>query len=222
MLDAILSEQEPALPSPLPLEGLRLAVPQTLVQDEIEDYVATTFAGTLTSLSEAGAQIKDIDFSELSEIPRINAHGGIYAEAYAVHRRQLETSERHYDPRVASRILRVSGLSAADYYDVLRAREDLIERANRVTAAFDAIILPTTAMVAPAIADLETDEKLYSGNNILMLRNTFCFNFLDRCALSIPMHQEGDAPAGLMVVGETMGDGRLLSIGRAIETILRV
>ena len=222
MLDAILSEQEPALPSPLPLEGLRLGVPQTLVQDEIEDYVATTFAGTLTSLSDAGAQIKDIDFSELSEIPRINAHGGIYAEAYAVHRRQLETSERHYDPRVASRILRVSGLSAADYYDVLRAREDLIERANRVTAAFDAIILPTTAIVAPAIADLETDEKLYAGKNILMLRNTFCFNFLDRCALSIPMHQEGDAPAGLMVVGETMGDGRLLSIGRAIETTLKV
>ena len=196
-------------------------MPQTLVQDDIEDYVASTFAATLASLSKAGAHIKDLDFTELSEIPRINAKGGIYAEAYAVHRRQLEASESHYDPRVASRILRVKGLSAADYYDVLRAREDLIERANRVTAAFDALILPTTAIVAPAIADLETDEQLYAAKNILMLRNTFCFNFLDRCALSIPIHRQGDAPAGLMVVGETMGDGRLLSIGRAIEKIAK-
>ena len=222
LLDAVLADQEPAPSAPLPLAGLRLGVPQTLVQDDIEDYVAATFTAALTSLSRAGAQVKDMDFAELAEIPRINAHGGIYAEAYAVHRHQLETSENHYDPRVASRILRVKGLSAADYYDVLRAREDLIDRANRLTAAFDAIILPTTAMVAPAIADLETDEKLYAAKNILMLRNTFCFNFLDRCALSIPMHRQGDAPAGLMVVGETMGDARLLSVGRAIEKTLKV
>jgi len=222
LIDAVLADREPVPHDSLPLEGLRLGVPQTLVQDDVEDYVAAVFASTLASLSMAGAQIKGMDFAELSEIPRINAHGGIYAEAYAVHRRQLEASERHYDPRVASRILRVKGLSAADYYDVLRAREDLIERANCVTAAYDAVILPTTAIVAPPIADLETDERLYTAQNILMLRNTFCFNFLDRCALSMPMHRHGDAPAGLMVVGETMGDARLLSIGRAIEKALKV
>jgi len=222
LLDAVLADQEPARPGPLPLEGLRLGVPQTLVQDDVEDYVAGTFASTLASLSRAGAHITDIAFSELADIPRINAKGGIYAEAYAVHRRQLDASEKQYDPRVASRILRVKGLSAADYYDVLRAREDLIERANLITAAFDAIILPTTAIVAPPIADLETDEALYSAKNILMLRNTFCFNFLDRCALSLPMHRLGDAPAGLMVVGETLGDARLLSVGRAIEKALKV
>ena len=222
MLDGVLADQKSSLPDPPPLAGLRLGVPQTLVQDDIEDYVATAFASALTSLSRAGAHIKDVDFAELAEIPRINAHGGIYAEAYAVHRRQLEASESHYDPRVASRILRVKELSAADYYDVLRAREDLIDRANHVTAAFDAVLLPSTAMVAPAIADLESNEKLYAAKNILMLRNTFCFNFLDRCALSIPMHQPGDAPAGLMVVGETMGDGGLLSIGQAIEKAMKV
>jgi len=221
LLDAVMADQAPAVPATLPLEGLRVGVPQTLVQDDVDAYVASSFAGALASLSKAGARITDIKFAELAEIPQINAHGGIYAEAYAVHRRQLETSERHYDPRVASRILRVKGLSAADYFDVLRAREDLIGRADRVTAPFDAVILPTTALVAPPIADLDKDERLYTLQNILMLRNTFCFNFLDRCALSIPMHRKGEAPAGLMVVGETMGDARLLSVGRAIERALK-
>jgi len=220
ILDAILADQKVIPPNPISVQGLRLGVPQTLVQYDVEDYVASTFSNTLTALSEAGANIKEIKFAELAEIPRINAHGGIYAEAYAVHRHQLETSESHYDPRVASRIFRVKDLSAADYYDVLRAREDVIKRANCVTSCFDAILLPTTALVAPVIADLESDEQLYATKNILMLRNTFCFNFLDRCALSIPMHNHGDAPAGLMVVGETMGDARLLSVGLAIENAL--
>jgi aspartyl-tRNA(Asn)/glutamyl-tRNA(Gln) amidotransferase subunit A len=44
LLDAILSDKEPTLPAPLPLDGLRLGVPQTLVMDDVEDYVAERFA----------------------------------------------------------------------------------------------------------------------------------------------------------------------------------
>jgi aspartyl-tRNA(Asn)/glutamyl-tRNA(Gln) amidotransferase subunit A len=221
VIDAILANEEPTVPKAIPLAGLRLAVPQTLVLDDLQDYVATTFKAAMSRLSEAGARISEIPFGELAEIPQINAKGGIYAEAYAVHRRQLEKSQALYDPRVASRILRVKDMDAADYYDVLRAREDLIERADAVTAPFDAVILPTTAQAAPTIAELEADERHYTRTNLLMLRNTFCFNFLDRCALSIPMHGAGDAPAGLMVVGDTGGDKRLLAIGLGIEAVVR-
>lgn len=220
LIDQVLSGEPPSGTSPRPLDGLRLAIPQTLMFDNIEDKVAVAFEQAVSALSAAGARITDLDFAELARIPEINARGGIYVEAYAVHRRQLEKLGDRYDPRVSSRILRVKNLSGADYYDVLRAREALIERANDVTAPYDALILPTTAITAPPIADLETDEALYSRTNLLMLRNTFCFNFLDRCALSIPMHRAGEAPSGLMVVGETMGDQRLLSIGLAIESTL--
>lgn len=219
-IDAIMAGKEASVLPPVPVKGLRLAVPSALVLDDLDAYVAACFTETLDRLSTAGAGITDIPFSELGEIPTVNKGGGIYAEAYAVHRRQLDTSRDHYDPRVASRIERVKQMDAADYYDVLRAREDLIDRADAVTDPFDAIVLPTTALVAPSIADLETDEALYTEKNILMLRNTFCFNFLDRCALSIPMNKPGDAPAGLMIVGETLGDSRLLAVGQAIETAL--
>lgn len=220
VLDAIMAGMDPVVPAALPLRGLRLAVPQTFVLDDLEDYVADRFSKALSALSAAGASVTDVEFSGLGEIPQINKGGGIYAEAYAVHRRQLETSRDHYDPRVASRIERVNQMDAADYYDVLRAREDLIKWADAESAPYDSLLLPTTALIAPPIADLETDEALYTANNILMLRNTFCFNFLDRCALSVPMHDPGDAPAGLMIVGETLGDNRLLAVGQAIETVL--
>ena len=102
----------------------------------------------------------------------------------------------------------------------MKEREKLIEEAKKVTGQFDAIITPTTPIIAPSIKALEEDTDLYFKTNALSLRNTFCFNFLDRCALSIPIHSSGDAPVGLMIVGETLGDKQLLSIGLAIEKAL--
>jgi aspartyl-tRNA(Asn)/glutamyl-tRNA(Gln) amidotransferase subunit A len=45
-------------------------------------------------------------------------------------------------------------------------------------------------------------------------------NFLDGCALSIPCHQRGEAPVGLMVVGQSGEDMRLLAVGLALEPAL--
>jgi aspartyl-tRNA(Asn)/glutamyl-tRNA(Gln) amidotransferase subunit A len=51
----------------------------------------------------------------------------------------------------------------------------------------------------------------------MLLRNTGMANFFDRCAVSIPCHTAGEAPVGLMLVGATGGDRRLLAIAAAAE-----
>lgn len=220
IIDSVLAGEETVLSDYTNINGLRLAVPQTLVLDDLDLHIGKTFEKTLTKLDKAGANISEIKFRELGEIPKINSKGEIYAEAFAFHRKQIVKNGDQYDPRVKSRILRFKNLNAADYIDALNARKNLIKKANAITKPFDAIILPTTAIVAPSIKALEESEKLYSKKNIMMLRNTFCFNFLDRCALSIPMQTKGEPPAGIMVVGETMGDQKLFSVGRSIEKAL--
>jgi aspartyl-tRNA(Asn)/glutamyl-tRNA(Gln) amidotransferase subunit A len=67
--------------------------------------------------------------------------------------------------------------------------------------------------------DLASDPEYFRVNG-LMLRNPALGNFLDRCAISIPMHRPGEAPAGLMLMGEYGGDRRLLAIARAAEAVL--
>ena len=79
---------------------------------------------------------------------------------------------------------------------------------------------PADHSVPHKIIDLERDGEAYIEMNMRMLRNSFCFNFLDRCALSMPIHAPGSAPCGLMIVGETMGDKELLGIGQAIEKVI--
>ena len=80
--------------------------------------------------------------------------------------------------------------------------------------------MPTVPLIAPRIAELE-DERAYNSVNMLILRNTAVGNFFDRCSISVPCHRPGDAPVGLMMTGETMGDARLFQIAAAIEAVLR-
>jgi aspartyl-tRNA(Asn)/glutamyl-tRNA(Gln) amidotransferase subunit A len=103
--------------------------------------------------------------------------------------------------------------------DLIKARADLMRRANRVTEPFDAVVMPTTPIVAPTLAEVSTTEG-FLKRNMLVLRNTSVGNFLDRSALTIPIHEPGEAPVGLMLMGETMGDRRLMQAGLAVEAAL--
>ncbi len=221
VLDAIMAGMPGDAPPAMPVAGLRLAVPQSLVLDDLDDGVAEAFSRTLTRLSEAGARVVDIALAELAEIPGVSVHGGVLgAEAYALHRARIAARGEMMDPRVRVRIERGVKLSAADFIDIRRARADIRARADAATAPFDAVLMPTVAVIAPPIADVVASEDLYAELNPLCLRNTTTGNFLDRPALTIPCHAPGAAPVGLMVMGETGGDRRLLAVGLGIEAAL--
>ena len=219
-LDCVLAGEPVTEIAPLPLEALRLAVPQTVVLDDMEPAVAQAFDSALARLRAAGARIIDIPLREFAELRQINAKGGIVtAEAYAIHRPLIAKAEKMYDPQVLARILRGREQSAADYIDVLKARADFMRRVRAVTALHDALVMPTVPVIAPRVADLEADEA-YRRFNMLVLRNPSIANFLDGCSISIPCHRAGDVPVGLMLFGEHNADRRLLSIAAAVEQVV--
>src|SRR5256884_5364531 len=219
-LDAVLAGEPLIDLPPFPLAGLRMAVPQTMVLENVEPAVARAFESALAVLGKVGARIVDIPLRELAELPQINAKGGLAApEAYAIHRALILKAEKMYDPRVLARILRGQEQDAADYIDLLNARADFIRRVAAVTAPYDALVMPTVPVTPPRLADLAADDA-YRDTNFLVLRNPSIANFLDRCSVSIPCHQARDAPAGLMLIGEHGADRRLLAIAAPIETVV--
>ncbi len=223
LIDTVLSGGDPwAAPPPLPVGGLRLAVATTLAQDGLDAGVSAAFAAALTRLSTAGARLEDVALPPLAEIPAINAQGGILgAEAYALHRARLAERGGMVDPRVRVRIERGVRISAADLLDIQAARADIRARYDALTAPYDAVLMPTVAVLAPPIDDIAASDDLYAEMNPLMLRNTTLGNFLDLCALSLPVHRPGAAPVGLMAMGRNGADDRLIRIGLAIEAALR-
>jgi aspartyl-tRNA(Asn)/glutamyl-tRNA(Gln) amidotransferase subunit A len=220
VIDAILAGESPTPPVPGTLSGLRLAVPENFGLDGMDPHVSAAFERALDLLSAAGARIARARFPTFDTIPTINAKGGFAsAEAYAWHRALLAEKGAQYDPRIRPRIARGENQSAADYLDLLAARRRLIAEFDAATRPFDALLLPTTPIVPPRIAELD-DEREYGRQNLLILRNTAVGNFLDRCAISLPCHRPGDPPVGLMLMGETLGDTRLFSIAAAVEAAL--
>jgi aspartyl-tRNA(Asn)/glutamyl-tRNA(Gln) amidotransferase subunit A len=220
LLDAVMAGDEVSVPQPLPVEGLRLAVPRTLVLDGLDATVSAAFQRALDRLSAAGAHIVEFSFDEIAAIPEFNGRPGFSAaESYAWHRQLLARGAAIYDPRVASRIAGGANISAADYIEVMNIWTEIRRQADLTTAAFDAVVMPTTATIAPRFAEVAEDAD-YFRINTLTLRNTFIGNYLHRCAISLPCHEAGEAPVGLMLMGETGGDRRLLSLALGVERAL--
>ncbi len=219
--EAIMAASPPAVPKAPPLGGLRFAAPQHYVLDDLDAHVASAFEAALQGLSRAGASVTEIDSRVFEEIPGAMPHGGILgAEAFALHRGQMDEKKDLYDPRVWIRIRRGENLSAADLIDCHAMRRDIMVRAAEISMSFDALLMPTCPAIAPPVADLDEDDKAYGQANFLMLRNTTVGNFLDACALSLPCHAPETAPVGLMVMAAGHHDGWLARIGLAIEGAL--
>ena len=220
VIDAILANEEPVVPSPLLLQGLRFAVPANVVLDGMDDTVAAAFDRAVSALSAAGARIERIVCPEFADMAAVNAKGGFAAsEAYAWHRGLLAEKAALYDPRIRLRIERGQAMSAADYLELAAARTRIIASFDARMRDFDAMVMPTVPIVAPRIAALD-DEREYNRINLHILRNTAIGNFLDRCSISVPCHGLGEAPVGLMLTADAMGDARLFRMAAAVEAVV--
>jgi aspartyl-tRNA(Asn)/glutamyl-tRNA(Gln) amidotransferase subunit A len=218
--DSVLAGEAVRLPAAPPARGLRLAVVTDYFMADLDDAVAAAFAGALSALSAAGAMVSEMTAPEMAEIVEANASGGFAAaEAFAWHRTLLAEKGDGYDPRVAVRIQRGAAMSAADYIRLGAARADINARFWARLAGFDAVAVPTVALVPPKIAALAGDDD-YARLNLMSLRNTMAGNFLDCCGATVPCHEPGQLPVGFMLMGPPGADHCILDIAQAVETAL--
>jgi aspartyl-tRNA(Asn)/glutamyl-tRNA(Gln) amidotransferase subunit A len=221
VLDAVLAD-EPVKPlQPREVRGMRLAVPTTIALDDLEDAVVTAFERALDTLTQQGALIERIAVPEFLDIAPMSAKGGFAAaESFAWHRYLIVSRGDVYDPRVSARILRGESQSAADYIDLVNARKSLVTRANTRLAPYDALVLPTTANTPPRISDM-ADDKSFTRANLLALRNCTLINMIDGCAISLPVHREGEVPVGLMLAAAGGSDRRIFDLAAGMENVIR-
>jgi len=216
-LDAILANgPEPDLAGSR-VEGLRLAVVGNFVSDGMDSIVFEGVDRALAQLSRAGALVKRLDIPAFDHIPEINALGGFAAaESYAWHGKLIEEQGRDYDPRVRVRIERGKLQSAADYIKLCAARDDYRIAVERSIGDFDALVMPTVPIIPPLIDDLAEDDA-FAAINLLLLRNPSVVNLFDGCAISLPVHDPGAAPVGLMLAAPGGRDHHLFRVASAIE-----
>lgn len=222
IVDAVLAGKSPAaLPAPRELAGARLAIPETLMLNDMDAQVAAAFERACAALQDGGARLTRIAVPEFAELGRLHARGTLAsAEAWAWHRPLLAARGTDYDPRVGLRMQAGEHMGAADYIDLLAARRRWIAQVEARIAGFDALLMPTVPVVAPRIETLRASDEAYFAANALILRNPTLINFLDGCALSLPCHAPGEAPVGLMLAAAGGRDRDILALGQAVEQAL--
>jgi Asp-tRNA(Asn)/Glu-tRNA(Gln) amidotransferase A subunit family amidase len=214
LIDSLIADQ-PLTLYPIELAGLRLAVPEDIVLDDLDDSVARAFTATLSKLSAAGVQIKEIPLHMLAEAKELYLISPY--EAYPWHKELLSKRSAEYDPRVVKRILMGAEASQADREQLLQTRVEWKARLEKATKGFDAMVMPTVPIVAPKIDALNASETNFFEANRLLLRNPSIINLMDGCAISLPIHRPSELPVGLMLACSAMSDARLLSIAALIE-----
>jgi len=218
--DTILSGEAGA-PLALPVKGLRLLLPRSSVLDDLDPEVGRAFDAALGRLSAAGAMIREERVEVFDRQPEYFKNGGYAgAEAYAIHRRWQDRLGE-YDPRIAKRVLLGKEIGVADYVDLGLMRAEYMRKVEALAAPYDAMLMPTTPTIAPAIAEVDRSDEDYFRWNFRILRNVGIVNFLDGCAVSVPCHEPGAAPVGLSVFGVAMSDRHVLAAAAAIEGALR-
>ena len=217
--DAVMAGDEAWEPRAAPLAGLRLGVVQGMPLDGMDTTVSAAFSDALAQLGRAGGRLSDETLSFLSDMIAVNSKGGLAPpEALMIHRERLQRRGGDIDPNVRARIERAGTISAADYVEMVQSRASLIQAMDARIVDLDALVLPTTPIVAPKLADVATPET-FSRNNMMLLRNTSLVNFFDLCAISVPLPRSSGLAVGLMLVARNGADRRLFAIAAAVERL---
>jgi aspartyl-tRNA(Asn)/glutamyl-tRNA(Gln) amidotransferase subunit A len=192
--------------------------------DGADATVSAAFERSARALRDAGAHVEEIPLAQIHDLGTIQATGGFSAaESYTRHRTLISRQGEHYDPRVRVRIERGAAMKAHEYIELTQARAAWIAAVESALRGFDAVLSPTVPIVAPPIASVapgaERDETFFRVN-ALLLRNTSVVNMLDGCAISLPCHEPGELPVGLMLWHGALRDDTVLNAALQVEQLL--
>jgi len=217
--DAVLAGEEPWLLQPSSIEGLKLGIAAGLPLRDLGETVEAKFTTALAALKSNGAALAEVETPLVDAMAEVNSTATIATvEAYALHRERLATRGDEMDPFIRTRIEMGKAVSPAGYQDMLSTRARLAAAMDELLADYDALVLPTTPIVAPTMADVSSAESFRIANRLL-LRNTEIANFFDLCAISLPMLGAG-LPAGLMLFARRGADRKLFQMAAGIERML--
>ncbi len=198
------------------LSGARLLVLETVAMDDLAAEPAAAFAGAVNRLVRAGAKISHGQASQVTEALALTA--SLYApEAYGWWREIIEAAPQKMYPQILERVRMGSSVLAADFIAAWNRLRVLRREYLALTAGYDAVIMPTSAILPPNLARLASDDAYYKSVNLIALRNTRIGNLLGLASLTLPT---GTSSCGIMFNTSPGSDGRLLRLGAAAELAL--
>jgi aspartyl-tRNA(Asn)/glutamyl-tRNA(Gln) amidotransferase subunit A len=214
-----------AVRPPRDARGLRLGVLRGYFTALLDPDVASSFENVCARLSDAGAELEDVEVPHAEHIAAIYLHI-VLAEAAAYHAPTLESRPDDYTTNVRLRFEMGRYILAEDYLRALRGRRVLTTEVDAALAGRDGLLLPALAVPATPLGAATVPVGTSAGTSEEPVRNitlrlTQLFNLTGHPALTMPCGSTPDGlPIGAQVVGGRNRTSALLQVAGAIEACL--
>jgi len=196
---------------PQAVRGLRLALPDSQQLPAFMDLAVTAAWQSAARVFESlGAQVIATRLPSWYFELAVPTGRIIASEAYSLHREYVNDDSAPLGPAVRNRILAANQFGPGEYAEDLRTMAQRRREFSEWFQDYDAILLPTTAI--PAIALEDVDEASPIPGYL-----TRPVNYLGLCALSQPAGLVGGLPVGVQIIGKPFAECTVLAFGQAFE-----
>ena len=198
------------------LDGVRLAVCNTVAMEDLRDAPRAAFESAVDRLERFGATVDRIDLPMVADVMPTAAQ--VFAsEAYGTWGDVIEADPDKMYGEILNRFRSGKDVSAPQFVAAWQKIDLLRDQYYAATAGHDAVIMPSSPIMPPNLDRLMNDSDYYVTENLLALRNTRIGNLMGSCALTLPT---GVPSTGIMFVMPPMQEERLLRLGAAAENAL--
>ena len=199
------------------VSSLTFVVPSNFGMNDLDALVEQGFTEALTRLEAAGVVVERRFIAALESYKTLPIWQFSAFECQAFYSKAYDLATADIDPRVASRIVRANTIKSEDFQQTQAARHAFIQQMaeDEPNTVF---LLPTVAVVAPKLTDLEENSE-YDRVNLLCLRNTSFANVLDGCSVSLPFRFQNE-PMGFMLTAGNGMDQQILDLAKKWKRVI--
>ena len=200
------------------IKGLKVGALRPFL-DGVNPAVKQAFESALQVFAGAGCEIVDINVPEL-KYAAMTSMLTSSAESAGINRRWFRERHQDYVPHVSRGIAVGMTITASEYLTAQRARHKIREAVRAAYEKVDIIASPTTARVAPPLADGvkgngdDTRHASYNHSNLLRFPSMLG---LPGCSLPCGMNSEG-MPIGMQLIGAWFADQTVINSALAYQS----
>jgi aspartyl-tRNA(Asn)/glutamyl-tRNA(Gln) amidotransferase subunit A len=199
------------------MTGLKIGVLRRFL-DGANTEVRQSFDDALKVFAHTGYEIVDLDIPEL-RYAAMTSMLTSSAESAGINRRWFRERHQDYVPHVSRGIAAGMTITASEYLTAQRARHKIREAVRSAYEKVNIIASPTTARVAPPLADGvkgngdDTRHASYNHSNLLRFPSMLG---LPGCSLPCGMSPE-NLPIGMQLIGTWFSDQIVLNAALAYQ-----
>jgi len=198
------------------IRGLIVGVPHPWVDQPVDPALRAAFDAALGRLAGLGAEIRHVEDEFVQPPGMINE--AAYSEVAVVHGKWFPSRADEYSPEVADRLGPAMAVTVAASVEAKQWRLDLREHTFDLFRECDVLVTPA---VAGNRKQIGSNTVVVDGTEMGYRRAFATFsalvNHAGHPALVVPIHEGGDPPPALQLIGPDWSEHRLLELGMAME-----